>query len=404
MQMPAREILSLPTDLLTLIFFYLSPKELCVLDSSILNHTYRPLFLSSLVQRFRKESDFIRSKYGKFSLQSETRWYICRGIPITTLSLFDVSCPERMIAMNSNSLKDITFWKATMVDDDTLALGQCSNLKRITFHGCSLPPNSDLTSILQHLTRLEELKLHQVPFSRSTASIISQHCRLLKDLQLSSLNDLGDHELRVLVEGCPSLRSLRLVQLRSITEESVKMLKNRHPQISSIGIRSCQRVRFESVLSLLREITIPTIFLNEDENLQISAVDNFSSCLPSFASTEGGDLIQDLLTHEFLLERMVGLLASRNRVRPRVIDLFRQLVRNGNHDLVVNAGVVPALIHHFEPINEDEVFSSLLLLQTLSSKTNHQHCLLTSGVLSIFRPHRLQLLKVRKPLTEDLEC
>jgi hypothetical protein len=128
------------------------------------------------------------------------------------------------------------------------------------------------------------------------------------------VESLGDAKLRILVDGCPSLCSLSLSHLHNITEESVSILGNHRPRIPSIAIRNCRRVRLESVLSLLREITIPTIFLNDDdEELQISSVDNLASSIPIYPSLEENVFITDLLTPDSLVQRLVGLLALGNR-------------------------------------------------------------------------------------------
>jgi Leucine-rich repeat (LRR) protein len=387
---------SLPTDLLPFLFSFLSPKELCSLDSAILNHTDRPLFLSALIQRFTNtKSELICDTE---SCESKARWYLCRCIPVTTLSLSEVPCPAGVISMNYKCLQEIKIRMTTLAEEDALALCQCLNLKRLEFSSSLLLSNFDLASIIQNLANLEDLALSGVAFSRVTAEMISQHCRSLKCINLSIVEGLGDDELRVLVEGCPSLRSLRLSYL-DITEESVRMLRDHRPRISLIGILYCERVRSESVLSLLRETTIPTILNNnDDEELLLFGVDNLAVSIPCHfhPSPEGEIFVTNLLTHDLLLQRLVDLLALRNGVRQSLIDFFRRVVHKSNdHDrLMVAVGVVPVLLRDFDSFCEGEIFSSLSFLNDLCSKTNLQHHLLTSGVLSLYRPHRLQVLAV----------
>jgi hypothetical protein len=386
-------LFSLPTDILPFLFSFLSPKELCCLDSAILNHTDRPLFLSALIQRFTNtDSEFFGFSFGGDSLVLKFRWYLCRNIPITNLSLHYIdACPEGMISLNSKSLKEITFFEATLDEEDVLALAQCSNLKKFELYRCSLPPNFHVASILQNLTTLEDLDLENVSFSRPTAEIISQHCRSLKFLQFSNLDGVGDDELRVLVEGCPSLCSLSLSYLDNITEESVSMLRNHRPRIPSIGIRYCERVRLESVMSLLREIAIPTIFHNDDdEELQISALKNLSFSI-GYTSTEDSLSIENFLTQETLLQRLGSLLASRIRIWSDVFPFFRSVAENGYHSVMVDAAVIPTLIDFFNLFDISGRSKLFQLLELLTSKTNCHCHLLSSGILSIFRPHLLNV-------------
>jgi hypothetical protein len=382
----------LPSDLLPLLFSFLDEKELCCLDSSVLNLIDRPIFLSALIQRFGKESEYFGSIDENYPLDSMTRWYLCRKIPITALVLDGVPCPKRLISLNSSSLQVIHFVDViSLTDEDALSFGQCSKLKRIHLRNSFLP-NVDIASIFQTLTNLEDLYLDRVPFSRLTAEIISRHCRSLRSLHLSSLDSLGDKELRLLVEGCSSLRSLNLFDLVNISEESVRMLISHHPQIPSIGFSFCQRVRFKSIFSLLREITFPTIFnSNGDEELQISVLKNVSNSL-SYINSEIPQMYE-FLSSESRLERLVLGLALRNRVRPMLIHFFGSLARC-YHRLVVHAGVIPALVHEAHSFNWDEIDYYLELLEFLSSKPNYQQHLLTSGVLSIFRPHPLAVMTV----------
>jgi hypothetical protein len=377
---------TLPTDLLPVLFSFLSCKELCCFDSAILNHTDRRIFLFALNQMFKRESKFVAMP--ALGLQSRARWYLCRRIPITNLSVLSVKCPEDMISMNSHSLKEISLMNAILGDKDALALSQCSNLKKLKCSNCSLPTHFDLGLILRNLTCLENLELGQIPFSRLTAEIISRHCQSLKFLDLFSVAGVGDEELRFLVQACPSLRSLRICRQANISEESVCMLMNSRPQIASIGICYCGGVSLASVLSLLREITIPTIFdLDGDEDLRISALKNLSSSILNFVSEN--PQISEFVSNDSLL----NLLALKNRVRSKLISCFHEFAGNGYHCLVT-VRVVPSLVHHCDSFNASELEFYLCLLEELSSHPGCKQHLLTSGVLSTFRLHRLELLMV----------
>jgi hypothetical protein len=388
-ELPSPLLFTLPTDVLTFIFFFLSPKELCCLDSAILNHTDRSLFLSALIQRFQEESAFVGNRND--SLESKSCWYLSRRIPITIINLDHVQCPDGMILLNSNYLKSLILNNAPMeMVEDALALNRCANLKTLKLCD-SFPVNFDGSSIQLNLPHLEELELNVVPFSRQTAEIISQHCQSLKSLRLVYLAGVGDEELRILVEGCSSLRSLKLWTLPDITDESVSLLMNHRPRISSIGIRYC-RVDIDSVMSLLKETTIPTI-LNADEDLQIDALTNFSCSIPNSTRIDISD-VTELLSHESLLERLVGHLSVRNRVRAAAISFFADLAEKGHNWLVFARDVVPVLVHHCDSFDDCEIRDYLRLLANLSSTYDFGHHLLTSGILSLFRPLRLQLLKV----------
>jgi hypothetical protein len=294
-----------------------------------------------------------------------------------------------MISMNINYLKEISFTKTTLEKRVVCDLVQCPNLKKLQFSQCSFPTDFDLALILQNLPHLLELALDGIPFSRQIAEIITRHCRLLKYLQLSSLIGIGDDELSILVEGCSSLRSLRLEYLLNITEESVKMLRNHRPLIPSIGFSTCQGVRLESVLPLLQECTLPAILDRGDEELQLYALEDLTQAIPLIEHPQ----ISSLLSHESFLEGLVPLLALKNEVRWTLIFFFWHLTQSGYHHLVVDAGVASALIQHCNSFDEQEIELLLPLFDVLSAYPDYQNHLLTSGILSIFRLHRLQLLR-----------
>jgi hypothetical protein len=384
-------LFSLPSDLLPFIFSFLSPKELCCFDSAILNHTDRPLFLSALIQRFKQESELIGED--KYSLESKAHWYLCRRVPITSLFLQNVPCPKGIISMNSEYLKEIRLCRTTVDDETALAFAQCSKLKKLRLAHCSPLSGFNLDLILQNTTTLEKLLLENVSFSRTTAEIISRHCRSLKDLQLSSVHGVGDEELRLVVEGCPHLRSLHCFAL-AITEDSVAMLMNHHPRILSIGIQS-HRVSVASMLSLLKKFTIPTLFdFAGDQELCISALVNLTDSIPFSPSSEN-PLFLEALSRESLLERMMKLLSPRNPVSPYVIIFFCILARKGYHRVVAESGFVSLVIRDFKLFPQSIIGLCLNLFQDLSKPTS-QRRLLTSGFLSLFRRlHRL-IPKVRK--------
>jgi hypothetical protein len=377
---------TLPSDLLPFIFSFLSPKELCCLDSAILNHTDRPLFLSALLQRLNQneESKNIRCVRMSF-FDAIIRWYLCRRIPITNLWLSARFQPG-VILMNSSILKVLLLTEISLNKEDLIALEQCSNLKILIFFGCSCPPKINISSILHNLSRLEELHLGRVPFSRGDIEILCRSCPLLKNLQLSHMERMGDEKLRLLVEGCPSLHSLILESL-PITEESVLMLRTHRPLILLVAVKDCFELSLESRLSLLSEITIPTILNNDnDKELQIFALETLVWCIED--DSEEDPQVFELLTNKALLERAVHLLFSGHRVSD-ILPFFTELHNRGCHRLLVDLGIVPFIVRFFNSLEENDKIYCMMILEGLGR--DHTQYLLTSGVLSLFRPHLLKV-------------
>jgi DNA-binding CsgD family transcriptional regulator len=381
---------SIPSDLFPLIFSFLSPKELCCLDSAILNHANRPIFLSALIQRFTKESIFVESS--EDLMMPHACWYLYRRIPVTALDIHHVLCHD-ILSMNSNSLKEISLCKVILEDEDILALGQCLNLKKLGFFHCPCPDNLDIDLLLNTLTNLEDLELYEMPFSELTAEIISRNCRSLKSLYLSSLSYVEDDDLRLLVEGCPLLRSLTLYFL-DISEESVQMLRNHRPRIPSIGIFGCEEVSFLSVGSLLNETTIPTIFDSDtDDELKISAIKNLCYSIRSFPDFERTDILA-FLSRDSLLQRLIELFPLKKQFRLDLLILFRWVTKGKFYHLMVDSGIAPLLIQYFDSLNEMEMSQCLLLLHADTCTASFHRHFLTCGVLSIFRPNRIREPKV----------
>jgi hypothetical protein len=378
-------LFSLPTNILQYIFTFFISKELCSIDSAILNHTYRPIFLSALIQRFQDDrSSLLGSQYYPFEL--EARWYLCRRIPIAILTLNYHPCPKGMISMNSNFLEELVLVKVTLSHQDILGLGQCFNLKKLSLSSCSFPSNDQITSVFANLSSLDGLEFCHFTMTRSDVEAMSRFCRSLKSLYLGQVKGVRDDELRILVEGCPALLCLRLTRL-AITDKSVQMLLNHRPQIESIGIINCDDVSWESVLSLLKEITIPNLFTIKDEEFIISAMDNL---LISTGSLENAF---DLITCHSLLHRLVELYSRVNScpVRARVLVFMLQVSKWGYSDQVIESGIVPVVIQLFDSLDEEAKSCSLLLFTAKLLQPHHSH-LLSAGILSIFRP---QLLDVR---------
>jgi hypothetical protein len=387
-------LFTLPSDLLPFIFSFLRPKELCCLDSAILNHTDRTLFLSALLQRFTKKSLFHGTAD---SYYTEINWYLCRRIPITSLTLNEIR-PSGLIAMNSTSIQEINLEKVILTEEDALGLVHCSNVTHLNFDDILIPTNFDISSIFQNLTNLEHLALSDAPVSSRTAHMISQNCQSLKNLQILNVAGVGDEELRILVEGCHALRSLRLAFL-NLTDNSMRMLMSHRPGIQSFGIFECQGVSVQSVLSLLREINVPTIFNSAGEEFSLDALMNLTFSIPDLGRDSDNLYLQFL---QSLINPFVELLSRRQLTQYALIYYFSHLAYCGYHRLLVEGGVVPIMVRHFSSYDRGEIEFCTSLFQILSSKPSCQQHLLTSGVLSIFRRCLLQLPKVSKSEQNDV--
>jgi hypothetical protein len=320
------------------------------------------------------------------SCESKALWYLCRRIPVTNLDFGDESSVPELISMNSNSLEEIRL-EVTFGHEVLIALGNCSHLKKLSFFQCSFSDDLQRSSLLQSLTNLETLCLSSCLLSRSNIEVIS-HCQSLKYLELSFLNNLEDPTLRCLVEGCRNLRSLKLCALR-ISDESLRMLMSHHPPIPSIGIQDCLKVNVENIFSLLEQTTIPTFFQTEDEELQMVAIGDITFTMRS--SYISRHYFAHFFANNFFLDRLVSLLSLKNQVRSPIISFIATCVAQGHHQLVVNSGAIPVLIQLFNSFSVAEKYSFLRLLHFFCSKNHELTHLLTSGVLSIFRPSLLQV-------------
>jgi hypothetical protein len=361
-------LFTLPTDLLPTIFSFLFPKELCCLDSAILNHTDRPIFLSTLIQSFKNGSYFGAHKYQSSYLESMARWYICRQIPITILKLYGLTCPKGLIAMNCNYLEEISLLEVNLHSEDDL--GRCVHLRILTFGLCQLPP---------------------ICVRRSGSNDICDLpgcCLSLNSLKLTCIAGLRDEELRILVENCHALNSLSLSGLDTITVTSVGMLLNHRPRIPSVGIYACQRLSWDIIISLLREITIPTILDDAlDEDLRTSAIMNLSFSFPRSSSTDSHFI--DLLSHDSLLEQLIQLLSVKNKVRQKILTLLVDRMSHEHPHLIFEARAAHTIVLNFHSFNDEEKVQAVRLLYFLSDTPKYRQHLLSCGVLSLFRTHLL---------------
>ena len=371
----------LPSDLLPQLLSYLHSTELRSLDTAILNHNDRPVFLAALLVRFQRDS----SLSFWFSIpHSDVHWYACRRIPIATLDCFRIDIPPEVISRYRHSLKEISCSTSKLSLESLAALGECSQLERLEIcYDCTLPSGFEIGSILINLTNLTSLKLRKVPFSRTTIEMISRGCQSLQSLELSFISYVGDDELSCLVAGCPSLHSLKLYSV-DITDSSVRMLLSMRHRIKSIGIGDCAAVSWDSMSLLLREITIPQIFesVESESEVRVSAVDHLFSAIPS-ARDPDPRIIAFLSAG--LMSQLVDLLSLTSDEQLRVVLLMSFPNLHDDYlSLVVDAGLVPVVVRLTHQLGED-IFLPFHLLFSLSRMSHLQRRLLSCGVLSIFR-------------------
>jgi hypothetical protein len=402
---PTRSLFTLPGDILPLIFSYLCPYELCCLDCAVLNHANRPFFLSALIHSFQLENqESIFELEGNDDSSDDdgddenndgleiARWSLSRRIPIKHLVITRTSCPKELILMSTSYLQTIKFNDTKLGTDDCIVLSQCSDLKSLCLNRCTFA--ADFKSIFQNLKFLETLELAEVPFSQSTVETISRCCTSLKSL-LFSFVDVGDDKLLCLVKGCPALCSLHLCGL-NITDQSVRMLLNHHPRIPFIILKDCKELSWGSHLSLLREITIPTIFNETEPISKVAAIQVLSSLVTD--TLLSNHHLLDLLNTDSLLERLVHLLSHQQDplLRISLIHFLCDLVLKRNfHHIVANAGALSAVVHTCSSLQKEcittpplpsPLVSSFKLFEAFTFTHFSLH-LVSAGILSLFRSY-----------------
>jgi hypothetical protein len=322
-------------------------------------------------------------------LDYQANWYLSRRIPITHLVVEGVeSCPKGLISMNSQSLRELTCIEIPLDKEDVSALSQCLNLTKVQISDCGFPSNFEIGSIFQNLTSLDELHLRHDSVSRTTIDILSRCCRSVRFLSLLFMTGVGDGELRCLLGGCHSLCSLKMYYL-DITDESVPVLIKHQPQILSIGLSVCERLSWDSVITLLTEITIPTILNNKDYMMRRSALEHFIYTIPDpYFDISGVPHVISFFAHNPFLNRLVELVSLNDRLRDAIISLFKALSERGYKQSVVDSGVIPVIIRLF---NSFTTLEQKEVLSILNFVTSHGHLLLSSGVLSIIRPSPLHV-------------
>jgi hypothetical protein len=382
----------LPDDLLPLIFSFLSPETLCLLDCAILNHTYRPFFLSGLIRSFPKKN-VIRTN--TWCPQSMFDWYVCRRISVTEIFLIKTISSAEIYSMNSHSLENLVFIEVHLSNELLLAISQCWNLKLLSFSNCSFPPSFEITSIVKNLKHLESFRVNNMmtPLSRQVIESLSRSCPSLMTIDISFVQGMGDIELLCLIRGCPHLRTLSLSGV-GITDNSVRMLMNHHPAIPLICIHSCAGVSWENLVSLLRGNTIPRIFNNEDQELQRLALVHLDCFIYSVSSNSPlgeNPRILDLLSHNSLLGRLIEFVPTNARLGRWVSLILLELARYGYHRHVVDAGAIPVFVRSSHSSKTPDGHF-LMLLEVLSSHPQYHPHLLSAGVLSMFRPSLLDVM------------
>jgi hypothetical protein len=237
MSSSSMSLLSLPVEMLRYVLRYLQQKDIAALDIASTNRSDRESFLLALD---RSEFRSLCSRH-KENLDCEIRWFLSRGVTISSLTLsdrhgelHDHPCLPELIRKSQAKLSEIDFTcldlSSSSSNNDNYnkhelmsALGTCNNLHSCRMTICEILA-SDFISCLRNKQSLRVLSLSSI-FGLSSSSIraIATQCPNLERLVLSTVSVVSDQELNAIINGCRKLERLHLIEV-NITDQSMRLL------------------------------------------------------------------------------------------------------------------------------------------------------------------------------------
>lgn len=386
----------LPNDLWFPVLNYLIPKDVCGLDSALLNHSLRSIFLQVLPTYFRENPPCLLVP--SYSHELVLQWYDARNIALSSLHIqFQVrgklsyfTDVPRFFLKYHLSLKHINinlsfYCRGELVPQGFMGLSQCTQLESLQIHFYIFFPPSPLVvpNIFKSLINLQTLSLSGVCIEETSLEALCKSGSPMKALAFKDYWFLDDRNLSGLLLSFPSLTSLSLNNVE-ITDQSVKMLMNMCPRIKSIEIRICTMVSRGCLASFVRDISIPHILNESDTEVSIcSSISTLLGLMQNYSWTEeeihhllSSDLLNQFLTH---ISRTNSL-----AIRDSMTTVFLEVCQKGNISTFVESEAIPALLQaqlRFPSTFSEDFYR---LLDCLLSKGNYQEYLLQCGVLSSF--------------------
>ncbi len=162
----------------------------------------------------------------------------------------------------------------TLIEDAVfnVLIRNTPNLKEITLQRCPNISAQNLSNLLIHCSKLENLDLRGMDISRMMIRTIAQHGRYLKDLCLNHVNfkaDISaftDVEVKALVKGCPNLEKLDISGAVDVTDKGLMEVAKHSKQLKVFTFSRAKKITYIGIKSLAENCSkIKGIFLKDSQ-------------------------------------------------------------------------------------------------------------------------------------------
>jgi F-box and leucine-rich repeat protein GRR1 len=279
---------------------WLTMNDLCRLDSTICNNTYRNEFLNDL-------NNSVVNGIIAFNTQIQLyfKWIFARNLFPMKLSLTCDIADEDLVAMlkNCSKVESFTLLHNSVINNspfNCLELAKaCINLKILHIIS-GLITNDGLMELTSRCKNLEDIDVNYSHFSYNKAIAISQ-CLNLKYLNLCCCIGLTDGCLILIAKNCRKLKKLDIKNCPELTDLSLTEIARNCTALETIDIDWCYFTDLsikeiathclnlkELSFNENKSVTVASLFLIAKKCLKLESVNTY----PFFETIVDEDLVQ----------------------------------------------------------------------------------------------------------------
>lgn len=160
-----------------------------------------------------------------------------------------------------NQIISIKLHDCKNLSDKTIKIisNNCLNLQSLHIHGRSLfhsiHYSIELPILLQNCTKIQSLSLIKQYQSKDIIIAISNYCKKLKNLNLSSSLSLKDDDIIKIIEQCNEISSLNLCSCYHLTNYCLLKISQYCMNLQSLDISYCRYIKEQHLLDFINRGT-----------------------------------------------------------------------------------------------------------------------------------------------------
>lgn len=195
----------------------------------------------------------------------------CMNVTDKSTCLLLVKCTNltKLILYNCNKITDATVEQITKLPQ--LAL----NLKEIDISSCQNVTDDGLQALVRHCPYLQVLFLEECSFSENgmIAMATDNYCFNLHTLKVAYCKGVTDKSLERIAKGCPNIKSIDLSYCTNISVSGIKTCLVNWPKLSSLNLRGLHQISTEGIV----HENLHTLNLSWCKNIQDIAIEEIAN-------------------------------------------------------------------------------------------------------------------------------